>query len=171
MQKSKTPLIDKVVKDNGKKRKKEVTLMPMGFNLPVDIKEKIRKCLMDGHYQISEIADKFATTRKSIVNILEKDSLLREIWETNVQKRVDAVENAMFDEATKGRGIAAQNAREFILSHNRKDIYSDNFASSNILNSLPKIIVAPYIVRDAEEQTENQTELPTIKSESPLTEK
>lgn len=144
------PLLN--AKKNANKAKRQ-SLVPSGCKIPLNIKMKIKRMLGEGAYQISEVADAFGVTRSVVYDILTRDSILMEMYENNLQREVDKVENKMMKRAQFDDGMAGERAGEFLLKSLRRDQYSEEFSKKDLLKDLPKIIVPLQVSRSPAEDT------------------
>lgn len=121
----------------------------------ITIKQRnaMRQLFLGGNHSIGEVAKRIGVSYSVARKMLENDDELRDLWETSFQSKMDEVEGSMIERAIDGRNeIAAQQAGEFLLRHRRKDTYGDNAVSTDLLKSLPKIVIAPVVSRSPLQQ-------------------
>lgn len=149
------PLLSERVRSRRKKRKE--SMVAQGYEIPLNIKAKIRKTLSAGEYSLGDIAKMYGVSRSVVYNIISKDSLLMQMYEDNYQRNIDLVEKSMFDRAINGEGMSGERAGEFVLRAHRRDTYGDDFNKRDLLKDLPKILVPLNVSRspiDAKETDE-----------------
>lgn len=124
------------------KAKRELCVSKQGEKIPQEIRSIIKDLLRDAHYTKGEIADKCGVSRALVNYYLEKDPELKAAYQSAWMERMQQVEMAMVDRAINGRNeMAAQQASEFLLSHNMRERYDDKAVTPDRLATLPKIIV------------------------------
>ena len=139
------PLLSERVKSRRKKRKE--SMVPQGYDIPLNIKAKIRKTLSAGEYSLGDIANMYGVSRSVVYNIISKDSLLMQMYEDNYQRNIDLVEKSMFDRAINGEGMSGERAGEFMLRAHRRETYGDDFNKRDLLKDLPRILVPLNVSR------------------------
>lgn len=124
------------------KAKRELCVAKSGEKIPAEVRSIIKDLLRDAHYTKGEIADRCGVSRATVEHYLTKDPELKAAYQSAWMERMQQVEMAMVDRAINGRNeMAAQQASEFLLTHNMRERYDDKAVTQDRLATLPKIIV------------------------------
>lgn len=144
------------------KARNELCVSKPGEKIPQEIRNIIKDLLRDAHYTKGEIADRCGVSRALVNYYLEKDPELKAAYQSAWMERMQQVETAMVDRAINGRNeMAAQQASEFLLSHNMRERYDDKTVTPDRLATLPKIIVPIAVpVRTKKTSTLSEEEPP-----------